>query len=296
MTHTHNEGFVRALTESNSQFSLLNEERRTEVIDALNDRWVSTDNPGEAFIRNYTHNTLAAFLRNHMASMEDEYGEIFLTDRYGALVASTSKPTTLKHAHKYWWHASFYDGNGRVFFDDRGYDTSVGNYVLGVVVPVWQKGEIIGILKANINIIGAIGEIIRGCSDIYEGTLSLVRSGGVIVYREGLEPLTSELDTALITEIRLNIDANERFRIDTPDSIFAYSTVHISEGSPDYGFGGSYESIDHIKGNKSEKWLIVAGIDRSTALQNTLHPSVQATWISGTMDGPTMKSACSANQ
>ncbi len=227
LTLTHNEGFVRALTESNRQFSRLSEERRTEVIDALNDRWVSTDNPGDAFIRNYTHNTLAAFLRKHMASMKDEYGEIFLTDRYGALVASTSKPTTLKHAHKYWWQAAYHNGNGRVFFDDRGYDTSVGDYVLGVVVPVWQKGEIIGILKSNINIIGAIGEIIRGFSDIYEGTFSLVRSGGVIIYQEGIEPLTSELDTAL---------------------------------------------------------------------QNTLHPSVQATWISGTMDGPTMKSACSANQ
>ncbi len=264
---THNEGIVTALMESNDRFSLLSDESRAATIDSLNNRWISTDDPGDAFIENYTHNTLATFLRTHMASMGDEYGEIFLTDRYGVLVASTGRLTTLKHAHKYWWQAAHYDGAGRIFFDDRGFDTSVGDYVIGVVVPVWHAGEIIGILKSNINIIGIIGSTLRRLGHIYGGKLLLIRSCGLIVYQEGIEPLTSELDSTLISHIGRDSDMDQDHWFETPNSIFSYSTIQISEGSMEFGFGGSYESIDHILGNEGETWLILAEIDRSVALQ-----------------------------
>ena len=153
------------------------------------------------------------------------------------------------------------------FFDDRGYDASVGDYVLGVVVPIRHDGEIIGILKSNINIIGAIGKILGEVGTLYEGSLSLVRSGGQIVYQEGVEPLAREVDPSLADLIRDHGETVERLVADTADSLVAFSHVHISEGSRDYGFGGSHESIDHIKGNSGERWLVMAQVGYRAALQ-----------------------------
>jgi len=56
----------------------------------------------------------------------------------------------MSHAHKYWchsWQACYNNGKGRFFGDDRGFDTSVKGHVLGVVVPIMDKQEVIGDLK-----------------------------------------------------------------------------------------------------------------------------------------------------
>lgn len=48
-----------------------------------------------------------------------------------------------------------------MFLDDRGFDASVEDYVLGVVVPIKDDNEIIGILKANVNIIGPLSDVVH---------------------------------------------------------------------------------------------------------------------------------------
>ena len=116
------------LLESNSSFESMSGDERKSEITKLNNRWMETDNVSDPFIRRYINNPVSDFLRSQQEKFPEEYGEIFVTNRYGTIIASTSKLTTLAHAHKYWWVASYHDGRGRAFFDDRGYDASVGGY------------------------------------------------------------------------------------------------------------------------------------------------------------------------
>ena len=136
---------------------------------------------------------MSHFLKNQQALLKGEYGEIFLTNKFGALVASTAKLSTLAHGHKYWWLGSYNNGEGAVFFDDRGYDDSVGGYVLGLVVPIRKGTEIIGILKCNLNILGSISELISDEKNQLLGKLKLVRSGGMVVFEKGFEPLSTQV-------------------------------------------------------------------------------------------------------
>jgi PAS domain S-box-containing protein len=245
---------IDSLKESNSRFSVLPEEKRLAEIQKLDAKWRSIEDPSDPFVQEYLSNPVAQRLRNLKNRLPDEYGEIFVTNKYGAIITTTDKLTTLAHKHKYWWEAGYDDGNGRIFFDDRGYDDSAGAYVLGVVAPVMDADEIVGIVKSNIRILGALKLSIEGYGDV---DLAIVRSKGRIVLEGGREPLSTKLPDTIIPELGGRESGSTEISIDGKVEIVAFSPIDISRGSPNVGFGGSYKSIDHIKGNTGEGWHIV---------------------------------------
>ena len=201
------------------------------------------------------------------------FGEIFLTNRYGVIIATSKKLTTLAHAHKYWWIGSYNEGKGRVFFDDRGYDESAKGYVLGIVVPVMQGDEILGILKCNVKILGPYSHSFDKSTKNKPGTYSLVRSKGLIVFEKDIEPLSKEIPEPLSEKMK-NWGSNSLIMtLQGTKQIISYAPIPITKGSDQYGFGGSYKSIDHIKGNKEEGWYVVHSRD----LQETIADSEKST-------------------
>ena len=80
------------LLESNSTLGDLPAEVRKEHIKALNEQWMQEEDPAAPFIQRYLQNPAAAFLKKQLNLHPEEYGEIFLTNRFGALVATTGKP------------------------------------------------------------------------------------------------------------------------------------------------------------------------------------------------------------
>ena len=137
----------KVLKSSNFSYANLSDDNREKSIKFKNLKWKSIKNPANNFIQKFLNNKVSHFLKNQQIILKGEYGEIFLTNKYGALVASTSKLSTFAHGHKYWWQGAYNNGEGAVFFDDRGYDDSVKGYVLGLVVPIKNDNEVIGILK-----------------------------------------------------------------------------------------------------------------------------------------------------
>jgi nitrogen fixation/metabolism regulation signal transduction histidine kinase len=47
----------------------------------------------------------------------------------------------------------------------------------------------------------------------------------------------------------------------------AFSSIGMTMGTDKTGFGGSHESIDHIKGNKDESWHVVVSLDEEKAIE-----------------------------
>jgi len=189
------------LENSNIGYANLSPEERDETIEQLNKKWKLTTTPSDSFIQKYIDNKIALFLKEQQTLLKGEYGEIFLTNKFGALVASTSKLSTFAHGHKYWWLGSYDNGEGAVFFDDRGYDDSVGGYVLGLVVPVRNDSKIIGILKCNINIIGSISKLLTNEEHKRLGLFKLTRSRGMIVFEEGVKPLSTRMPTSIVQKM-----------------------------------------------------------------------------------------------
>ena len=248
---------INALYESNEHYQSLSKKKRDEEILKQNKEWETIKDQNNPFILDYTNNKVSNYLKTLQQNIKSEYGEIFLTNKYGALVASTAKLTTFVHVHKYWWQGAYNDGTGAVFLDDRGYDDSVGGYVLGVVVPIKKDNEIIGILKANLNILGSINTIIVNSQRENHEKLKLIRSGGLIVYEEGFEPLSERISPELQMKIKTKPKESFVFEGEGSKFIVGLAEINISSEMEGYNFGGSFESIDHKKGNVGESWLVL---------------------------------------
>ena len=266
LTITNTPLIKSALVESNNKFKALSETNRKELINRLDSHWREINNEKAPFILKYTDNQISHYFKNQQSTLKDEYGEIFLTNKFGALVASTSKLSTFAHAHKYWWLGSYDNGKGSVFFDDRGYDDSVGGYVLGVVVPVRNSNGITGILKCNLNILGSIDKLISGAKDDLIGNFKLVRSGGTIVYEEGFEPLSTKIPEAVRKKLKGKERGASVFTIAGKKWLVGFSEIKQTSTKKGYSFGGSIESIDHKKGNAGESWYILNFREMETVL------------------------------
>ncbi|PLA73772.1 hypothetical protein CYQ88_09570 [Hydrogenovibrio sp. SC-1] len=185
------------------------------------------------------------------------------------MIASTGKLTTLAHAHKYWWQASYDDGQGRVFLDDRGYDTSVDGYVLGVVVPIKVNGQIIGLLKSNVNIMGSLTGFVQDFAKHNIRQLKIVRTGGLIVSAANVVPLTTEVIPSLRPLLASKQETTARLVNVGETYLMAVAPVSTTMGTRSIGFGGKKESVDHLKGNQGEGWHIVVSISEDKLLSET---------------------------
>lgn len=246
-----------SLRKSNAEFYELPDPERKQKIDQLNQKWMITKDVNDPFILSHMENPVAEYLANQQKVFPGAYGEIFLTNRYGVMIATTGKLTTLSHAHKYWWLACYNDGKGKVFLDDRGFDESVQGYVLGVVIPIMDKNELIGILKCNVNIMGRLTNIIEDFIILHSGKIHVVRTSGFVVAESGVVPLSKQINDHIIKAIKMKSRNTAILTQGNSDDIVAYSSIPITMGSKQVSFGGSRDSIDHIKGNEGDAWHIV---------------------------------------
>ncbi len=254
------------LLKSNSVFGALSDSGRREKIASLNRRWMEISDSSDPFIQGYLTNPAADFLKRQQKMMPGMYGEIFLTNKYGALTAATDKLTTLAHSQKYWWQAAYANGRGRIFFDDRGFDDSVDGYVLGVVVPLKVGNKIIGILKSNINLDGPLTSVVGNFESTHQGKIQIVRTKGLVVAEKGKIPLSGSVPEEFVRYLKTKETGARLVEHDGRKEFIAFSPIQVTLGSDKEGFGGKYESIDHIKGNEGEAWHVVITLEEKAAM------------------------------
>ncbi len=265
MVQTMKSAFIveNQLEKSNKYYKSFSKEMREKKIAQTNKKWMNTEDINDPFFKPYIHNKLAKYLKAQLDMFPGLYGEIFITNRYGAVVASTEKLTTFKHAYKYWWKESYDYGYGKVFLDDRGFDDSVGGYVLGFVIPIKKNGVVIGILKANINVHSALAQVIKEHNNDRFDKALVARTKGEVVYEEGLPPLSTKLSKKIVEKLKTLktgvIDINTYGQ----NYIVSYAPIKISLRDTDIVFGGKKSSIDHLLGNDGEIWHIVIKIDKN---------------------------------
>ena len=108
---------------------------------------------------------LTALLRA-FAGRLDENLEVFVTDRYGGLVASTGRTSDYYQADEGWWQGAWNGGTGNTYVSEIAADDSVGiTSSFQIAVPILannsigNKAEVLGVLRTTINADGFIGYI-----------------------------------------------------------------------------------------------------------------------------------------
>jgi len=146
-------GTVKA---SNEEFEKLPDVRA--YIDRHDADWRSAPSKTVTpFMGRLLKNELSEAMRRKLDAFErDEgyraYGEVFITNRYGANVAQTGKTTDYRQDDEEWWQRARAD---RVYVADVQYDESAGVYSVDICVRVDDdNGDFIGVIKAVFDIEG----------------------------------------------------------------------------------------------------------------------------------------------
>ena len=254
----------QAVTESNQQFLLMETADRKAEITKLDAKWRSASED-DAFVQAVMTNSVARYLKHIQQDIVEGVGEIFVTNRYGLVVGTTGKLTTMEHEYKYWWQGAFNQNAPRVFLDDRGFDFSVKDNVLGIVVPVIKEGRFIGILKANYRLSWifpknqkysflGFNEGASGRSSV--GYLTLLRSSGEVLNQSAQSRFFEHHWSVISNQLSQNTPTV--FNLDSSQTMVSAPIDLTFKNNSEIGFGGKRGGVDQFKGNAGKGWFLFA--------------------------------------
>ncbi len=121
----------------------------------IDSQWLVTPDDDELIQTNINPglNRAAARLVAY-ARTSPAHAEIFITDRYGGLVAATRRVSDYYQADEAWWQAAYDSGLGAFHIGQPVYDESAGYVAIPVAVPVRSllDGKAVGVLRSTVNI------------------------------------------------------------------------------------------------------------------------------------------------
>lgn len=139
---------VEPLKDSNADYPADTQAIRARLTN-LDTRWINADDK-DSLITGRLVNLVAARLRDYQAALP-QHIEVFVTDRYGGLVATTQRTTDFYQADEAWWQAAWNNGKGGVYLGQPALDESSQTFAMVLAVPVrdGKTGEIVGILRST---------------------------------------------------------------------------------------------------------------------------------------------------
>ncbi len=79
--------------------------------------------------------------------------ELFITDKYGGLLAASRRTTDYYQADEDWWIKAWNNGRGSLYISQPEYDESVGENVLRIAFPIFSDDNIpIGIMRSTMTV------------------------------------------------------------------------------------------------------------------------------------------------
>jgi len=183
--HTSHFLFQKLLMESNRQF-----ERFDNVQEWINGKeaaWVSAPR-GEVtpFMESLIQNPLSDSLRNEISKYyERRYGypvfvEIFVTNRFGAVIAETNKTLDYRQDDESWWQVARERGFsvGNVAYDEssRTYAISVGIRIVDA------SGNFAGVMKAVVDTKGIVREAEMATKKYETTRIQVITEDGRLIY------------------------------------------------------------------------------------------------------------------
>ena len=156
-------------------------------IDEIDENWTSAPpdvitEDMKTILENNVSVLLASRLVEHYVSEHGMYifGEILVTNRYGALVAATGHTTDFRQSDESWWHSA---QQTNILITDIEYDESANLYGVWVCVPVRDASDnVIGVAKAVVNVISLVKDIELTALGYETSELKVTTSDGRLIF------------------------------------------------------------------------------------------------------------------
>ena len=197
---------INAVKESNSKYKTDEKSIQRYLMD-MDKKWIEApdDHP---LIKEYLENRSSLNLRSFKEEEGKKIETILVTDRFGGLVAASSRTSDFYQGGKDWWKDAFDAGAGKILARDIVFDESTGAWALPLAVPMRdESGKVIGIYRALINITTFFGPL-ENFRVGKTGNAALVDDKAYLVFYPNTKPFTnkfceySELQKVLQSEKR----------------------------------------------------------------------------------------------
>ncbi len=158
---SHDISLQREVDTSNLKFSQL--KNVEEHIRKIDEQWKSGSGPDiSKIMHELQHNQLAMELKEKQELFDQDedfkvFGEIFVTNEYGANVAQTGKTSDYLQADEEWWQEAKDKG---VYVSDIEFDESAEIYSINIAIRVMNEYDYFsGVIKAVLNFQDIVGYI-----------------------------------------------------------------------------------------------------------------------------------------
>ena len=120
----------------------------------LDQQWAQAKD-SDSLIQGVVNNDMASELREFQKAYPD-YVEIFTTDKYGAILASTNRTSDYYQADEGWWQTAWNNGKGAIYIGQPEFDDSTKTFSVNMARPILAQGsgEPVGVLRFTLNITG----------------------------------------------------------------------------------------------------------------------------------------------
>ncbi len=154
------------------------------LIGQLDKIWIAADAANDnasPLVQSVLHNTVATDLLAFQKAFPDHV-EIFVTDRYGASIASTDRTSDYNQGDETWWQDAYNGGKGAVYVGQPEFDESTKTYAINMAVPVQDEasGEVIGVIRSTYRL-AAFSQILAGVHFGRTGVTDLIFANNELV-------------------------------------------------------------------------------------------------------------------
>jgi len=190
---------LQKIEEYNLKYEGMSDERKEAYFKDMDQRWLKATDQ-DPLITEYTESLVGRRLKE-ITRDDPSIAEIFMTDKYGGLVAVSEKTSDFYQADEEWWQKSFNHGRGSIFLDGIGLDKSSGVVSIAIVVPIKNElNEVIGVCKNILEakrLFAPLEKFIIGKS----GHVGIIDKQGYLVYHAGVPAMTVKLPDKVVKEI-----------------------------------------------------------------------------------------------
>jgi len=179
---------IRVIKNRNTAYEKMSDEEIKARFMYIDSEWPKIS-PTHSLFEEYL-NTPTSNRLKEIQTKDSGIAEIFMTDMYGGLVASSGKTTDFYQADEKWWQEAFNDGKGKLVFSDAEFDESSQTVSLALAIPIRDRSEkVIGVSKAVLDI-HRIFSPLKNFNIEKTGHALLIDSDGYIIFHGGITPLS----------------------------------------------------------------------------------------------------------
>jgi len=220
---------VKSVKECNMKYAGMEKEAIGDYFGEMDEKWpgISESDPlADEYLNNRSSNRLKMIVKKDMG-----IGEVFMTDKFGGLVASSGKTSDFYQADEEWWQEAFHNGEGKVFIGNIEFDESSNQLSLPMAVPIRDvSGRVIGVCKSLLNVKRFFAPL-ESFKFGSTGHAVLVDENNYILSHHGIKPMTTHF-----------IDKRDFHALPKKGNKWAIITCpHIHKGP----FFVAYEDINH---------------------------------------------------